>query len=242
MQAAMEDQQRLLELQVLDSAIARLRRRRASLPEAARVVELQAMIAALDQEAGEREAALAVLRPEQRRLETDLERVSTKRAAEQAKVASGAVTNARELRAITEEVEALARRQSALEDQVLERLEVREALEAEMETFAVRGAALRETHAVAVAARDRALAEVDQEIGLQLQARERVAPTVPAVLLGLYEQVRAREGGIGAAALVGGACQGCHMAISPVELRALHQLPPEDVKRCEQCRRILVVT
>ena len=49
------------------------------------------------------------------------------------------------------------------------------------------------------------------------------------------------EGGIGAAALVGNTCQGCRVSISPVELAAIRKLPPEEVKRCENCRRILVV-
>jgi predicted nucleic acid-binding Zn-ribbon protein len=31
------------------------------------------------------------------------------------------------------------------------------------------------------------------------------------------------------------------VTISPVELAAIRKLPPEEVKRCENCRRILVV-
>ena len=60
-------------------------------------------------------------------------------------------------------------------------------------------------------------------------------------LRALYDQVRSRQGGVGAAALVGNTCQGCHVSISPVELAAIRKLPPEEVKRCENCRRILVV-
>ena len=44
-----------------------------------------------------------------------------------------------------------------------------------------------------------------------------------------------------AAALVGNTCQGCRVSISPMELAAIRKLPPEEVKRCENCRRILVV-
>ena len=47
--------------------------------------------------------------------------------------------------------------------------------------------------------------------------------------------------GSGAAALVGNTCQGCRVSISPVELAAIRKLPPEEVKRCENCRRILVL-
>jgi hypothetical protein len=46
---------------------------------------------------------------------------------------------------------------------------------------------------------------------------------------------------MGAAALVGNTCQGCRVSISPVELAAVRKQPPEQIKRCENCRRILVV-
>jgi uncharacterized protein len=40
---------------------------------------------------------------------------------------------------------------------------------------------------------------------------------------------------------VGNTCQGCRVSISPVELAAIRKQPAEQVKRCENCRRILVV-
>ena len=46
---------------------------------------------------------------------------------------------------------------------------------------------------------------------------------------------------MGVAALVGNTCQGCRVSISPVELAAVRKQPAEQVKRCENCRRILVV-
>jgi predicted nucleic acid-binding Zn-ribbon protein len=46
---------------------------------------------------------------------------------------------------------------------------------------------------------------------------------------------------VGAAALVGDTCQGCRVSISPVELAAIRKLAPDTIKRCENCRRILVV-
>ena len=63
-------------------------------------------------------------------------------------------------------------------------------------------------------------------------------------LRALYDQVRARQGGIGAAALVGNTCQGCRVSFSPVELAAIRKQPPEAIKRCEnrRCARILVST
>jgi uncharacterized protein len=41
--------------------------------------------------------------------------------------------------------------------------------------------------------------------------------------------------------LVGATCQGCRVSMSAVELAAIRKLPADTVKRCENCRRILVV-
>src|SRR6266508_1987063 len=57
----------------------------------------------------------------------------------------------------------------------------------------------------------------------------------------VYDQLRSRQGGVGVAALLGNTCQGCRVSISPVELAAVRRQPAEQVKRCENCRRILVV-
>jgi len=45
----------------------------------------------------------------------------------------------------------------------------------------------------------------------------------------------------GAAALTGNTCQGCRVALAGVELANLRKLPADEVKRCENCRRILVI-
>jgi uncharacterized protein len=151
------------------------------------------------------------------------------------------VTSPKELTAIQEEVAGLKRRQVTLEDELLELMERRETLEAELAELATRRDAFTADQAEVTKARDAALAEIDRELDGERTARDRVVPTVGDKLRALYEQVRSRQGGIGAAALVGNTCQGCRVTISPVELAAIRKLPPEEVKRCENCRRILVV-
>ena len=58
-------------------------------------------------------------------------------------------------------------------------------------------------------------------------------------LLELYEDLREQKKGVGVAALVDGVCQGCHQKLSAMELDRLKKTP--GVKRCEYCRRILVL-
>jgi predicted nucleic acid-binding Zn-ribbon protein len=241
MKAPLEEQKALLELQRVDSAIDRLSHRRVSLPEDVKLTELRTQTEAIDQLAAERDGALVTLRREQERLEHDIDAISRKAAAEEARAAAGRVNNPKELTAIAAEVDALRRRVATLEDDLLERMETRETLESELSELAERrGIADREIAEVTVT-RDAALGEIDRELAAERATRTAVIPQLGAQLLALYEKIRAREGGVGAAALVGNVCQGCRVTTSPVELRKLQDLPPDEVKRCDNCRRILVV-
>jgi uncharacterized protein len=241
MQAPLEQQRTLLEMQRHDSAIDRLVHRRGSLPEVTRLAELGQALAAVDQLTAEREGTLETVRREQARFEDEVELVTRKARSEDARAVSGKVTSPKELTAIQEEVAALKRRQEALEDQLLERMEQRETLEAELAELAGRREGIAAEQAEVTKARDAALVEIDRELEAERAAREALAPTVGEELRALYDQLRARHGGVGAAALVGNTCQGCRVSISPVELAAVRKQPPEQIKRCENCRRILVV-
>jgi predicted nucleic acid-binding Zn-ribbon protein len=241
MQAPVAEQRTLLQLQAHDSAIDRLRHRRGSLPEDARLAELADALAAVDQLTAEREGTLATVQRDQSRLEHEIDMVTTKARNEEARAVSGKVTSPKELTAIQEEVASLNRRQGTLEDELLELMEQRETLETELAELATRREGFTAEQAEVTKARDAALVEIDRELDGEQAARDRVAPSVGEQLRGLYDQVRAKLGGVGAAALVGNTCQGCRVSISPVELAAVRKLPPEEVKRCENCRRILVI-
>ena len=188
-----------------------------------------------------RQGSLANVQRDQSRLEDEIDMVTAKARNEEARAVSGKVTSPKELTAIQEEVASLKRRQGTLEDELLELMEQRETLEAELGELATRRQGFTAEQAEVTKARDAALVEIDQELEGERAARDGVAPRVGEPLRALYDQVRSRQGGVGAAALVGNTCQGCRVSISPVELAAIRKLPPEEVKRCENCRRILVV-
>ena len=237
----MDSQRALLELQRHHSAIDRLTARRGSLPEDARLAELAGGLAVVDQLAAERQGNLTTLQREQARLEDEIDMVTRKAHSEEDRAASGRVTSPKELTAIQEEVAALKRRQSVLEDDLLERMEQRETLEAELAELDGRRETITAEQVEVTRDRDAALVEIDADLATERAAADELAPRVDEELRALYDQVRKRQGGVGAAALVGNTCQGCRVSISPVELAALRKLPPETVKRCENCRRILVV-
>jgi predicted nucleic acid-binding Zn-ribbon protein len=239
--APLEEQRALLRLQAHDSAIERLDHRRVSLPEDARLRELGDAVAAVEQLTAERDGILATVQRDQSRLEHEIDMVTSKARSEEARAVSGKVTSPKELTAIQEEVASLKRRQGTLEDELLELMEQRETLDAELAELATRRDGFTAEQAEVTKARDVALVEIDQELDGERTARDGVVPNVGETLRALYDQIRARQGGVGAAALVGNTCQGCRVAISPVELAAVRKLPPEEIKRCENCRRILVV-
>ena len=241
MQAPIAEQRALLQLQAHDSAIDRLDHRRGSLPEDARLAELAGALAAVEQLTAERDGTLATVQRDQTRLEHEIDMVTTKARNEEARAVSGKVTSPKELTAIQEEVASLKRRQGTLEDELLELMEQRETLEAELAELATRRDGFTADQDEVTKARDAALVEIDRELDGERTARDTVAPEVGGQLRALYEQVRSRQGGVGAAALVGNTCQGCRVSISPVELAAIRKLPPEEVKRCENCRRVLVL-
>jgi predicted nucleic acid-binding Zn-ribbon protein len=167
--------------------------------------------------------------------------VTRKARNEEERAASGRVTSPKELTAIQEEVAGLKRRQVALEDDLLERMEQRETLEAELAELDSRREAVTAEQAEVTRDRDAALVASDADLATERAAADEVAPRVGGELRALYDQIRKRQGGVGVAALVGDTCQGCRVSISAVELASLRKLPPETVKRCENCRRILVV-
>ena len=72
--------------------------------------------------------------------------------------------------------------------------------------------------------------------------RSALAEGIPADLLGLYDRIRGDHGGVGAARLHRGRCEGCHMDLPPNEIEALREAAADAVLRCEECRRILVRT
>jgi predicted nucleic acid-binding Zn-ribbon protein len=239
--APLEQQRSLLELQTHDSAIDRLTHQRGALPEHARLEQLATNLAAIDQLIAERQGELATVSREQTRLEDEIEMVRRKAQTEEARAISGRVTSPKELTSIQEEVGSLHRRQGALEDDLLERMERRETLDAELAELSGRRDSVTGEQAEVTKARDEATAEIDRELEVQRSARKLLEPSISPDLLKLYEQIRARQGGIGAGALVGSTCQGCRTSLSRVDVNALRELPPERIKRCEHCRRILVV-
>ncbi len=240
MNAAPDVQQRLLDLQDVDSAIDRLAQRRRTLPELAEIERLETRIAELSDEVVRAETELSDISREQRKVENDVDVVVTRVTRDQQRLDTGAVTSPKELENLQHELLSLAKRKSDLEDVVLERMEVREGVESRLAALNTELSQARADLLANEQRRDETFAEIDDESATHVSARVKLAEELAGPLLDLYEKVRASSGGTGAARLNRGRCEGCHLQLSPIDLDHMKKAPDDEVFRCEECRRILV--
>ncbi len=235
------EQQKLLALADEDVALTQLAHRRRTLPEVAAVeaaVEAERGFAEAEVRAG---TEVSDLDREQKRLEADVDTVRQRAARDQSRIDSGAATP-KEITSLQSELQSLARRQSDLEDQVLEQMERRETADAAL-------VAAQEGRASAVADRERAeqlrddaLADIADSTARHEAARAEVAAGISEALLSLYDRIRTQTGTTGAAMLKARQCQGCRIELNGRELAAVRNADPHEVVRCENCGRILVRT
>ncbi|HTA09459.1 MAG TPA: C4-type zinc ribbon domain-containing protein [Streptosporangiaceae bacterium] len=242
MKASPEAQLRLLELADLDAELGRLEHRRRSLPEHAELSQLEQRDRELRDEIAALEAREGDLRREQSKADADVEQVRARIARDRSRLDAGQVNSPRELENLQSEIESLLRRQSDLEDVELDVMERLEAAQSRLKEAGAERAAVSTDLEAVTARRDVALAEIAGLSDVATERRAAVVAEEPADLIDLYERLRTQHGGVGAAALRRGQCQGCHLSLNTVDLNAIRAAAADDVLRCEECRRILVRT
>lgn len=232
----------LLELQAKDSTLAQLLHRRASLPEHARIAELEAQAEELDGRRIEADTEVSDLTRAQSKADAEVEHVKARRARDEDRLGSGAITNPKDLASLQHELGALERRISTLEDDELEVMEQLEESQQRLSSVTADLDAVKVELDHAVTARDSAIEAIDAESGSVASEREQVVTQVPDDLLGLYDKVREQYGGLAAAALRARRCEGCRLELNGADLREIAAKPDDEVLRCPECSRILVRT
>ncbi|HPF81513.1 zinc ribbon domain-containing protein [Nostocoides australiense] len=241
MKADPRDQQRLLDLQQIDTTAAQLERQRSHLPVLAKLDALaqarmhaQDAVVTAETEQGDLERELA-------KAEADVQLVRDRAARDQAHLDSGKGT-AKELTSLQHELASLARRQADLEEieiEVMERLETAEAaLTQARSTLAAVDADVADT----IAERDEQTADLTGRLAEATAPRDTVVGELPADLVALYEKLRASHGGTGAAMLHARRCLGCQLELNNADIARIRAAAPDEVLRCEECSRILVRT
>jgi hypothetical protein len=230
----------LLAVQGHDTRVDQLQHRSDTLPARAELVALGEQVSAVERELATVDVRRGELSRSQQRLEDEIASLTERANQAEKQLYSGAVTGPRELQALQDDVASIRRRISQIEDDELEIMELSEPVDAERAQLAAErerldGETRRITDELATSE-----AEIAAELTAVQDLRVEAAEAVPADLWAEYDRLRSQLGGVAIARLVGSTCQGCHLALSAVEVDRIRKLGVDDPVHCEECGRLLV--
>ena len=239
MKASPRQQRLLLELQELDTAIARAQRRLAVLPERAELAAMEGEHRAVKDSFMAAQREVDGLSAEITRFENDTETVRQRRHRDEELLATS--TSPKEAQALQSELETLQRRQNELEERELELMESHESAQRQY-VEAESALASLEAHRSEIDARlGEAVAGIERERAALVTDRGGLAAEIQRDLIELYEGLRSRIG-IGAARLRGNVSEASNMALTPAELQNISELAEDEIFFCPGTGAILVRT
>ncbi len=240
MRAESARQQRLLDLQAIDTRLGQIAHARRTLPQLAELADLEGKARLLDDQLVRSSTELGDVQREVAKAEADVQLVRDRAARDRSRLDAGTGT-AKDLQALQHELESLARRQSELEEVELEVMERAENAEHDVAELQRGRAELAERITRLEADRDDALGRLAAEEETVAAPRAGIVDEVGADLVALYEKIRTNSG-TGAAALRQRRCGGCQLELNPTEIQRIRSADEDEVVRCEECNRILVRT
>ncbi|HEV7418473.1 MAG TPA: zinc ribbon domain-containing protein [Mycobacterium sp.] len=238
MKAEVAQQRSLIELAEIDADLGRLEHRAKNLAEQQRLDA----VASEHREANDGVAAVNIaledLEAEVTKFESEIDAVRQREDRDRSMLDSGGV-NPKQLAELQHELQTLQRRQSSLEDSLLEIMERREELQNDQAAQLRSIDELADRLSAARAARDEALVYIDQSRHQSRSRRAEVTASLDADLVALYERQRA-HGGPGAGVLQGRRCGACRIEIDRGEMQRIAAAPADEVLRCPECGAILL--
>ena len=237
--APIAQQRLLIDLQDIDSRLARLRHERKHLPVLGRIESVIERLKTNKRAAIQADAALSEAKTRVTRSEDEVGQVVRRAEVLRERLHSGN-SAVRDLSAIQGEIDQLGQRQSALEEAQIAAMEALDSAREESERLKQEESDIRVAGRELTAKRDAEFARLDQEIDSLEKQRADLAGTVEAALLSDYEAVRASTGGLGAVALRGRAVEGGAVEISPQELARIVAAPQDQVIHAEENDVIIV--
>ncbi|MFM8841907.1 MAG: zinc ribbon domain-containing protein [Actinomycetota bacterium] len=233
MKSSAEEQRILIELQDLDLQIARLDHQAKTLPVLKELAQATEGFESHDALAVASATEKSDIEVEFRRSEADVEQVTARITKDQHYVDSGQAS-AKDLQNLLGELESLKRRKQELEEVELEIMVRIDDVESRRKHHDSERARFSSEVERLTADRDLALAEIDSKRSEVVRERDGKAVAVSKELLDLYLKIKDSNGGIGAARLKDGQCEGCHLSINAVELTRIKSLPDDELVRCEE--------
>ncbi|ATY09766.1 hypothetical protein CU254_04260 [Amycolatopsis sp. AA4] len=233
-------QRQLLELAKVDAELSRVAHRRRTLPELAEIEAGEKTVREKRDALVSVETATSDLDREIARQEKEVESVRAREDRDRKLMESGSV-GAKQMTDIEHELQTLGRRKGALEDDLLELMEQREALGLDAQrTSAEVDKAVQEVQA-AQARRDEAFKDLDTTEARRKEDRAKLVPRFPEPLLKLYTRVYEHKG-IGAALLRARRCGACQLELDRNTISEIKAAAEDSVVQCDNCGAILVRT
>ncbi|WP_326568535.1 C4-type zinc ribbon domain-containing protein [Amycolatopsis rhabdoformis] len=233
-------QRQLLELAKVDAELSRTAHRRRTLPELAEIDAGEKTVREKRDALVSVETATSDLDREITRQEKEVESVRARVDRDRKLLDSGSV-NAKQMTDIEHELQTLGRRQSALEDDLLELMEQREALELDAQRTGAEVDKAEAGVAAAVERRDEEFKDLDTTRARREEDRAKLLPRFPEPVLKLYTRVLDHKG-IGAALLRARRCGACQLELDRNTIAEIKATPEDTVVQCENCGAILVRT
>jgi predicted nucleic acid-binding Zn-ribbon protein len=233
-------QAKLLDLAAVDTELTRIAHRRRTLPEQEEVERLEA------DRVGRKDAAVAVqivlddLDRDISKLEGEVDAVRKREDRDRKLLESGTV-GAKQLTELEHELGSLTRRQAALEEDLLDVMERREATQADYDHAGGQVDQIDDALVDVTRRRDDALADLDAAQQRCDADRTALVAEFPEDLLAVYDRQRS-GGGVGAALLQARRCGACRIEIDRGELTRIAATAPDVVVRCPECSAIMVRT
>lgn len=237
--APLSQQRLLIDLQRLDSRLARLTHERKHLPVLERIEATVQQLKVNRRRAVVAAAALEEAQANAKLREEEVDQVVRRAQVLRERLSSGAAA-ARDLPAIQSEIDQLGRRQAVLEEAQIAAMEDLEAARAEVDAAAVEETEIRTGGRELTASRDADFARLDAEIADARGRRADLAAGIGDALLAEYEAVRKSTGGLGAVALYGRRVEGGSVEISPQEYARIAAAPQDQIIHAEENDVIVV--
>ena len=235
----MDETEALRALTEADRWIDRVAAQRAHLPETAELATLETVLRSESKALGEAKARQTPVRTAYEQAQREALRLA-KRASDLETTLTLSTANARELAVLHHELEHVRQLLASAEDQELELLievepldEAVSLIKAEAQPGLVRRGELQATIG-------ELQASLDEELVSLHRAREERAAALSSELLARYQGLLTRVGTSGAAQVEAGRCDGCRIALSPLDVDRWKAQPQGTFMACPECGRLLL--
>ena len=230
----------LLEVQEKDSQILAANHEIKELPERKEIEATQRKMLELDQALKSKESEVHENNRIQKRLEDEVATVEERIENQKRKLYGGEVIAIKELQALEMDIDSLKERQIAIEDQIIEVMELNEPIQNEIQNLSTQQEENKENEANLFKVLQEAIKKIELRINQIKVEIVHLTNDLPNELISEYESLRSRPGHVGIAKLVNRTCNGCNLELPAVEVDRIKKLSEDSIINCEECGCILV--